>query len=106
MSDEHKVLLRLARERMAEELRRYDTKDIHVTLEEPPFEYRDATFRGLELRMYRIGPGLGDEAPFDFAVWRIPEHLIRAGKVYRAMEDGIATMCAKLFGVHEGSGLP
>ncbi len=107
MSDAHPAMLRIARDMMRAELRRYDTADIHVTLEEPPSGFRDEHFDGFEMRMSRIGPGLGQDAPYDFAVWRIPSTLIRAQRgVYAMLREGIETMCAKLFGVHEGSGLP
>ncbi len=107
MSEEHPAMLRIARDMMRAELRRYDTTDIHVTLEEPPRGFRDESFDGFELRMSRIGPGLGQDAPYDFAVWRIPSWRIRQmTHVYGLLREGVETMCAKLFGVHEGSGLP
>lgn len=103
---DHPVLVRYAREMMKKELRRYDTTDVHVTLEEPPEQLRGEHFDGIELRMSRIGPGMGIDAPYDFAVWRIPTHLIDERKIGAILREGVEKMCAKLFGVHEGSGLP
>lgn len=102
------ALLRYARDIMRGELKRYAVpEDTHVSLEEPLEGFVEATADAVQLRMIRIGPGFGRGAPYDFAVIHLPGQLLRDPKAMgRALRDGVAGACKKLFGPHDGEGLP
>lgn len=102
------VVVREARRIMRETLRRYDVPpDTHVTLEEPPEMVRDESFDGIELRMTHI-TGYGRDADWGYAVMHVPGDVLRAPhrRLYSVLRKGVEEMVEKLFGVHEGSGLP
>ncbi len=101
-------VLRNARDIMRRELRRYDVPEgTHVDIEMPPADVLEADADAIELRMTRLGPGFGMNAPYEFTVIRLPGQILRDNEsLARALVDEVHGACKRLFGPHDGEGLP
>lgn len=89
-------------------LRRYDTRGAHVEIVQlnTPFDEdpRDTVALGLTF----IGPGHGSDTPFGRTerIFDARPYRHDPAGLMRAIGEAVESMCAEIFGVHDGEGLP
>lgn len=104
-----KVTEQIARDYMREHLKRYAVPNdalVRLVQVERPL-MTEASADGVDLQMsYTAGFGL--DAKHETTTYSIPGRLIRhpGAGLYQALREGVEKMCAELFGVHDGEGLP